>query len=623
MRPVDDPAAVVAGLNQHQLDAVVATGGPVVVLAGAGTGKTRVLTRRIAYRVATGEVDPARVMAVTFTRKAAAELADRLRILGLHGQVHAGTFHRLAYVQLRDRWAERRVTPPTLVGSRARIVRGLATSRSRIPAREVLTEIDWAAARLVDAEAYPAAAAEAGRLPPIPLADVADLLDRYRQEKRRRRMVDFDDLLILAIRDLRTDDGYAEAIRWRHRHLHVDEFQDVSPLQFELLAQWRGQRPDLFVVGDPNQAIYGWNGADPKLLDRFARREAGAVVVRLTENYRSRPQVLAVATAAADHGLIPTRPDGPAPTITAHADAADEAVGVAARVRAAHSVAGAWSDQAVLARTNAQLTVIEEALNRASIPTRVRYAGDDEPDPAAPSRPGGPAPEDPGDGDGDGDGGGDAVELTTFHGAKGLEWAVVHIAGLETGFVPIAYATTPAQRAEERRLLYVALTRAVDELHLSWARTRTFGEKLVGRTPSPWLGPLSEVVAAMGATPALRVDWRAGLAASRAALTPEPGPPDPGWGPAGTGADQATGRDSMTTLYRALDAGRSRRARAAPVPAAAVLPDRQRRQVAEAAPGTATALAGLPGMTPVRMARYGEDLLRVVIESRPVAWPDA
>ncbi|MFV0257498.1 MAG: UvrD-helicase domain-containing protein, partial [Acidimicrobiales bacterium] len=449
MRLVDDPAAVVAGLNQHQLDAVVATGGPVVVLAGAGTGKTRVLTRRIAYRVATGEVDPARVMAVTFTRKAAAELGDRLRVLGLHGRVHAGTFHRLAYVQLRERWAERQVTPPTLVGSRARIVRGLASGRARIPAREIVTEIDWAAARLIDAEAYPAAAAEAGRRPPLPLADVAELLDRYRQEKRRRRTVDFDDLLILAIRDLRADDGYAEAIRWRYRHLHVDEFQDVSPLQFELLAQWRGQRPDLFVVGDPNQAIYGWNGADPKLLNRFARREPGGVVVRLTENYRSRPQVLAVAAAAADHGLVPTRTDGPAPTISAYPDAEAEAAGVAARVRAARSVAGSWSDQAVLARTNTQLTLLEAVLQQASIPTRIRFAGDDDPaQPPTPSeaadpdgqagRPAGGA-DDPGDDD--------AVELATFHGAKGLEWPVVHIVGLETGFVPIAYATTPAQRA--------------------------------------------------------------------------------------------------------------------------------------------------------------------------------
>jgi len=736
--------ALLDGLNEAQLRAVTAEGGPVVVPAGAGSGKTRVLTRRIAWRVLRGDTDPSKVMALTFTRAAAAELRERLLALGLRDRVTAGTFHALALVQLRQRWAERNMTPPTLVDRKLRLISPLlprSGAGRRADAMDVAAEIDWARARLVPPEHYGPAAAEAGRTPPLPAEQMAELMVAYAQVKRRKRVVDFDDLLHLAIRDLQADPAYAEAVRWRYRHLYVDEFQDVNPLQYELLAHWRGNRPDLFVVGDPNQAIYGWNGADPNLLNRFVRREKGAELVQLTENYRSSPQVLAVAgSLTTTPPLQPNRPDGPVPTISAYADDRSEAEGIARRAREAHSVAGAWSHQAVLVRTNAQLLTVEQALADAGIPCRVRAGAgplatpevraelktldhpgvdlaaylealDDRLD-----RPGSgdggemtvpeierranlasfaalihdylatdPAPSGPGLvawagtlQQGDVGAAVDGVELTTFHGAKGLEWPVVHVAGLEEGFVPIAYATTGAQLNEERRLLYVAVTRAVDELHLSWAAQRTFGAKTVQRQASPLLAPLADAVARLGVSPAHRVDWRAQLARSRQSLAqatsglgdddhgddggghgddggghgdrrpgPDPGlsvvgpdgslgPPTsrrrrpdpgadaarPGGQPAGrragrrgaAGSGPAPGEDAEA-IYRALHQWRLRRARAADVPAHVVFSDQTLRAIAHDRPTTRARLASMPGMGPAKLSRYGDDLLQLLAEA--------
>ena len=717
------PDALLDGLNEAQLRAVTAEGGPVVVLAGAGSGKTRVLTRRIAWRVLRADTDPSKVMALTFTRAAAAELRERLLALGLRDRVTAGTFHALALLQLRQRWTERNMTPPTLVDRKLRLISQVMPRTGggrRVDTADVAAEIDWARARLVPPEHYGPAAVEAGRTPPLPPDQLAELMVAYAQLKRRKRVVDFDDLLHLAIRDLQSDPGYAEAVRWRYRHLYVDEFQDVNPLQYELLAQWRGNRSDLFVVGDPNQAIYGWNGADPNLLSRFVRREKGSELIQLTENYRSTPQVLAVAGAlTTSPPLQPNRPDGMVPTISAYGDDRSEAEGIARRAREAHSVAGAWNHQAVLVRTNAQLLVIEQALAEAGIPTRVRAGAgplatpevrgelkmldqpgadlaayiealDDRLDQAASVEmtvpeierranlgalatmihdylATDPAPSGPGLvawagtlQQGDLSAGHDGVELTTFHGAKGLEWPVVHVAGLEEGFVPIAYATTGAQLNEERRLLYVAVTRAVDELHLSWAAQRTFGAKLVNRQPSALLAPLADAVTRLGVGPAHRVDWRAQLARSRQSLAEATAERDAvgltlvgadgavggaarstppggrgrgrsgvlgngvGDGPgragnrtagAGTGPRADGGAGSETeTVYRALQQWRQRRARAADVPPHVVFSDQTLRAIAQDRPATRARLASMPGMGPAKLSRYGDDLLQLLAE---------
>ena len=341
-----DPAtaALLRGLNQHQRQAVLSAASPLRILAGAGSGKTRVLTHRIAHRAAIGTLDPNRVLAVTFTRKAAGELRDRLGRLGLRGGIHAGTFHSIAYAQLRQRWEERGVRPPELLERKVGFIsRLMGAGRNSTAPFDVVAEIEWAAARRVTPETYAAQAALARRRPPLELGKVAEIYDRFMTEKRKRRLVDFDDLLRLAARDLAADPVYASARHWRFRHLFVDEFQDVNPLQYALLTAWLGPESDLCVVGDPNQAIYAWNGADAQYLVDFDRWFPGGDTVTLEDNYRSTPQVLTVANAvlAAGHNvpirLRPHRPEGPMPTVTEHADEQAEAHAIARQLRDRHA----------------------------------------------------------------------------------------------------------------------------------------------------------------------------------------------------------------------------------------------------------------------------------------------
>ncbi len=691
-----DAESLLDGLNEQQVAAVTHQGGPLVVLAGAGSGKTRVLTRRIAHRVATDQTDPRRVLALTFTRKAAAELRGRLRHLGLRDDVVAGTFHGIALTQLRQRWADRGIAPPALLDRKYRLVSQLMSRRQGVEALDVVSEIEWARARLVTPEQYPAAAELAGRNSPIAPAELGELMHRFAQEKRQRRVVDFDDLLALATRDLLVDPEYAAAVRWRHRHLYVDEFQDVNPLQFELLKAWRGDGDDLFVVGDPNQAIYGWNGADPNLLRTFARREPASTVIELKENYRSTPQILAAAGAALGERKAPLeahRSDGSVPTITAYPTDQDEAQGIAETIRRAKTADRPWADQAVLVRTNAQLVPIEQALVAAGIPVRVRGGSgplastevktelralgrpgvdltmairaldeslrlnrspfetalaeraddvssaptEDEHEPNSRPTPAGrldedqtltpaeierrqnlaafsrlaheyltidPAPTGPGlvawvgtISAGEVQLDGDAVELATFHGAKGLEWPIVHLAGLEQGFVPISYAKTAEQIAEEQRLLYVGITRAELELHLSWAAERTFGTRSAKRQPSPHLGRLQSAVDLLqrGHRP---LDWRAEVARSRGALPPKSRP------------NRTLAPDDPT--FDALHTWRRNRARAADVPPFVLFTDQTLRALADRRPSTRSQLAATPGIGPAKLERYGDELLEVL-----------
>ncbi|WP_420637538.1 ATP-dependent helicase [Candidatus Poriferisocius sp.] len=469
------------GLNERQQAAVVAPGTPLCIRAGAGTGKTRVLTRRIAHQAAIDAIDPERTLALTFTRKAADEMHHRLATLGLRGKVRAGTFHRAAFAQLRTRWAERNVRPPELLqdkrGLLARVANQAGVRLGRVERQEAVAEIEWAKARRISPNGYLETAPRLGRQTALPPDRIAELYRRYEQEKVKRRVVDFDDLLSLALRDLTDDPEYAEACRWRFPHVFVDEFQDVNPLQFDLLRAWLGERNDLCAVGDPNQAIYGWNGADADYIERFGHWFPGATVLELVDNYRSTPQILAAGRAVLPPGaaaLVAHQLDGPRPKVHTHATDADEAVAVARALRDAKGPETAWSSMAVLARTNAQTATLATALRRAMIPFRVRAEarrGDhDAKDPPATT--------------------GDAVDVATFHAAKGLEWPIVHLVGLEQGLVPISRAQTPAEIAEERRLLYVAITRAQQELHCHWAGERAFGDRTSPRSPSPYLNAI-------------------------------------------------------------------------------------------------------------------------------------
>ncbi|MGH8998171.1 MAG: ATP-dependent helicase, partial [Acidimicrobiia bacterium] len=326
---------LLTGLNGRQRQAVTLPSTPLVILAGAGSGKTRVLTRRIAWQAATGGIDASHAVAVTFTRKAAGELSSRLEALGVRRRVAAGTFHALAWRQLRRRWADRREREPALLDRKARLLApmlaGATSSAAERPGRqlgveaaEVAGEIEWAKARLVPPSGYEHAVAEAGRATPRPPREVAGLYQRYEEDKTRRGLVDFDDLLWRLADALESDGDFAAATRWRFRHLFVDEFQDVNPAQYRLIRAWLGPNSDLCVVGDDDQAIYGFSGADAGYLTRFADHFPGATSVRLEENYRSTPQILAVAHAVLPGGprakkpLRPTVGDGPLPVVRAY-----------------------------------------------------------------------------------------------------------------------------------------------------------------------------------------------------------------------------------------------------------------------------------------------------------------
>jgi DNA helicase II / ATP-dependent DNA helicase PcrA len=661
---MDDQRSLLAGLNRAQTEAVTTAAAPLCILAGAGSGKTRVLTRRIAWRVARGEADSRHVLALTFTRRAAGELGARLARLGVRDRVAAGTFHGLAYAQLRRRWSDRGERPPALLDRKARVLAPLLprSARATVQPADVAAEIEWAKARMVGPDRYEAEAAAAERRAPLPFAEVAAIFERYETEKRARGLVDFDDLLLLCAAALESDAEFGASQRWLFRHLFVDEFQDVNPVQYRLLEAWRGGRPDLCVVGDPNQAIYAWNGADPGYLTGFALHHPGAAVVRLDDNYRSTPQVLAVANAVigGNHRLRAHEPDGPPPTVTSYPSDREEAAGVARALRHRHGAGRPWSDNAVLTRTHAQLVLFEEALGASSVPFRVRGSARflSQPEvrdalsdlrrlpPATPlaeavadvvamadearGRPGADAPERAANLDNlvrlarehlaaetaahvagflawlvaalrseEPETGGDAVELATFHAAKGLEWPVVFVAGLEQGFMPIGHAESTAARAEERRLLYVALTRSRRELHCSWAEKRTFGARAQGRSPSPYLHRIEATVQALaeGRPPP---DWRGQLARDRTRLREaRPFVPE-------------VGRNADPVVLEALKTWRAATARASGVPAYLVLHDTTLAAVAEARPRDRDALLALPGLGPVKAERYGADLLSLV-----------
>ena len=656
---------VLAGLNPAQREAVVSEAAPLCILAGAGSGKTRVLTRRVAWRVREATADPRHVLVVTFTRKAAGELAARLSALGVRDQIASGTFHALAYAQLRRRWADGGRRPPTLLERKVRLLAPLLPRgrNATVQPADVAAEIEWAKAQMIGPDGYERAASLARRKPPLSTGTVASIYEQYEQEKRRRGLVDFDDLLLLCARALETDLEFAAGLRWRYRHLFVDEFQDVNPAQFRLLQGWRGDRADLCVVGDPNQGIFSWNGADVGFLTSFPRHFPGATVLRLDDNYRSSPEILAVANAVLGHDarLRANRPPGVAPTVSCHPSDRDEARAVARAMRSRHSAGVPWSHQAVLTRTNAQLVVFEAALRAAQVPYRVKGRGSflDQPevrqaliqlrrqpagtpllsaitdidellvgdgaearrdelealvrlgrehaasDPAATigsfgawlvATVRGDEPERAGD----------AVTLATFHAAKGLEWPVVFLAGVERGFVPIGHADSAEERAEERRLFYVAVTRAERELHCSWAERRTFGSRAHTRTPSPWLEAVEATLRAL-AEGGDGTEWRRHVHEGRATLER-----------AGARAARSTrlevGTHADPAVYQALKTWRSATARASGVPAFVIFHDTTLAAVAEAKPRDRRALLALPGMGPVKANRYGDELLAVVAE---------
>lgn len=492
------------------------------MIAGAGSGKTRVLTRRVAHRIATGSALARHTLVLTFTREAAGELRRRLPPLGLRDRVEAGTFHAVLLGLLRQRWIDRGRPIPPVVQDRHRLVREVTRRRT---VEELVAEIDWATARGVTPETYVAAARAAGRHTSEGARAVAEVFDRYRTTKRERGVIDLDDVLTLAIDALEHDRQFAETVAWRYRHLLVDEAQDLNPLQHRVVELLRRGHDDLYLVGDPAQAIYGFNGADPALLTDVGERLDGVEIVRLPTNHRCSPQVLDVGVHVLVTAEVPptattaARPDGESVTVLACDDAEHEAATVVRHLSQLDPGVVARGQAAVLARTHAQLTLLRDHLERAGIEQRIRLDGPGSPlrapiaDAARQGTPWGlrawahdvlegasdTTDDDPsrrvasvvldflreqplGDGaafrswltstDPFGVAGPGGVELLTFHAAKGREWHTVVVTGVETGLVPHRSASTVAARAEEARLLYVALTRATDELVITWAGRR-------------------------------------------------------------------------------------------------------------------------------------------------------
>ena len=522
-------------LTLAQRSAIEAEDPLLCVMAGAGAGKTRVLTLRVARRVRDGSIEADRALVTTFSRKAAEELRTRLWSLGVSG-IKAGTFHHTALGLLREHRAQRRRPEPQLLPDRRRLLADLLTGDPR-RVRALDGEIGWAKARLVTPDRYEAEARRAKRRSGINAEQVAEMYVRYEAERSRRRVLDFDDLITACADALAGDAAFADAVRWRTRHLFVDEMQDVNPAQFRLLTALLSDEPDLFVVGDPNQSVYGFNGADPSLLYRLPEILRGTKVIRLDENHRCTPQVVAVATAVlrdseTDETILgeidaatSSRVDGPVPTVIAHASDADEAAWTALRAKQSRNPGMRWSSIAVLARTNAQLALVQAAMEAANVPCQV--AGSDL-GPASDLR-GGWSSRRHIDHDDELETeqiDHDRVVLTTFHRAKGLQWHTVLIIGLSTGLMPLASAQTTDATNEERRLLYVALTRAEEELWCSWSAgddVRTASGSVRARSASPWLAPIERTIAQLtkAAAPTAASDVAARVAELRQRLARE------------------------------------------------------------------------------------------------------
>ena len=528
------------GLNPEQRRAAEAVRGPVCILAGAGTGKTTTITRRIAQQVATGAFDPAQIMAVTFTDKAGGELRTRLAALGVT-RVRAGTFHSAALRQLRH-FAPGEVG--RILPSKALLLRQIgnklrAPYKFR-PAGDLAAEIEWAKNRRVGPEQYPDAAVD--REPPIPADLMARVYVDYERRKEADGLLDFEDLLERAVRLFEDDDKVATTFRAQYRSFTVDEYQDVNLLQQSLLDLLLGDRDDLCVVGDDYQSIYAFTGAGPEHLLGIPARFPQATVVRLEENYRSTPQVLALANrlvpklGGAEKVLRPTRAAGAEPVVAAFASPAEEAGAIVEAIRALDTP---LEEVAILCRTNARLTDFEEALHEAGMPfqgsslldrdaarrlTR-RLERSDRDAPAAVREAALEAgwlevvPDKLGDrelvrqtdlarlvalaaefsGDASAfvaelrrrfDPGGEGargVNLLTLHRAKGLEFDAVFIPRLEEKELPSRQARTAHEIDEERRLLYVGMTRAKRTLWLSWSgkRSRFLAELGYGQTHTP------------------------------------------------------------------------------------------------------------------------------------------
>jgi DNA helicase II / ATP-dependent DNA helicase PcrA len=678
--------AILAALDPEQRQVALAGRGPVCVLAGAGTGKTRAVAHRIAYLASTGQISPGEVLAVTFTTRAAGELRGRLRQLGMLvpgtglERVQARTFHAAALRQLSHFWPSTVGGPAprvmeSKIGLLAEAARRLRVKTDLAALRDAATEIEWAKVTQVRPDEYATASARAGRSGPLEATALARLYGAYEALRAERNLVDFESVLELTAAILADHPQAARSVRDRYAFFVVDEYQDVNPLQKLLLDMWLGGRDEVCVVGDPRQTIYSFTGASPAYLTGFPAEFPSAPVIRLVRNYRSTPQVVTLAnTLAAGAGrkpggpgaagpagyetgaaLVAQRPPGPHPQLAEYPDEPAEAAAIARQAAGLIRAGTPPSEIAILVRTNAQTQALEQALAQAGVAFQVRgaerffdraevrqavglvhaaarsAAADDEPagqvrailasiglTPQPPSGRGvarerwesleslaalaadffsaapqatiadlaaelagrsaiGHAPAAAG------------VTLASLHAAKGLEWQAVFLAGLSDGTLPIIYAQTEEAVEEERRLLYVGVTRARERLYLSWALARSEGGRRT-RSPSRFLDGL--------------LGGRAGPSRGRSAA-------GQGGRDRRRGETNGQAADPDDPLFGRLRAWRLVAAKEQSVPAYVVFSDATLQAIAARRPATLAQLAGVPGVGAVKLDRYGAAVLEL------------
>jgi DNA helicase-2/ATP-dependent DNA helicase PcrA len=680
--------SLLEGLDPEQREVATAVRGPVRVLAGAGTGKTRAITHRIAYGVATGVYDPHQVLAVTFTTRAAGELRSRLRVLGAHG-VQARTFHSAALRQARYFWPKVYGGElPQLMDSKLPLV-GTAARRNRVDTqpttlRDLASEIEWSKVSNVRPDDYVRVAAAKGRETGVEPAMVARVFASYEEVKREAGRMDMEDVLLSAAAVLAEDERVAAEVRRQYHHFVVDEFQDVSPIQAALLDLWLGGRHDLCVVGDPAQTIYSFAGANARYLHEMPKRHPGTTSVELVRNYRSTPQVIDAAnlllagTATGGVRLRSQQPAGPAVRYAEHPDEVAEAGAVALDVRRLLDGGAPASEVAVLFRINAQSEAFEEAFAAQGIPYVVRGAERffqrPEVRQAVTLLRGAARSAEGGGGRGDelveharavvggmgwtptppaargsardrweslqaltdlagsfsaadaaaslGDFVDDldrraaeqhapvaeGVTIATLHAAKGLEWDAVFVCGVVEGTLPISYAMdSPEAVEEERRLLYVGMTRARRELSVSWALARNPGGR-GSRRPSRFLDrlrPESDAERSRDNGPA-RGRRRATSACRMCGAV------------LGSVAERRVGRcagcpaDYDEALYEELREWRLETAKAESVPAYVVFTDLTLQAIAEAQPTTSAQLLAINGIGRSKQEKYADAVLALV-----------
>ena len=388
METVGNPRAeeILEALDNEQRAVALATRGPVCVIAGAGTGKTRAITHRIAYAAAIGVMDPHKVLALTFTARAAGEMRTRLRSLGVPS-VAARTVHAAALKQLTFFWPQvfgGRM--PDLLTTKSGFLteaikraqlQGELTITSRDLLRDIATEIEWAKVSQIAPSDYLSESLKRTVKPRINPEQLAKVYTAYESVKHQERAIDFEDVLLLTTAMIEEEREVRERVQDQYRFFTVDEYQDISPLQQRLINAWLGSRQELCVVGDPAQTIYSFAGATPVFLNSFTQRFPEAEVVRLTTGYRSTPEIIFTANSILRKGamgseLVAINDHGSKPTINAYNDEQAEIAGIVRDISQLISEGTPAQEIAVLARTNNQLNGLEKALNSAGLPYQVR-----------------------------------------------------------------------------------------------------------------------------------------------------------------------------------------------------------------------------------------------------------